>query len=129
MVAQGVVKRGMRWQIGSGEDVRVWCDKWIPKPTTYRIVTSEDSCPNVALVCDLINRASMEWKSELIRSCFNEEDADTILSIPLSLHRPKDRMMWAETLSGKLAVKSAYRLAYEENRGGVKADCSNPLAR
>ena len=66
MVAQGVVKRGMRWQIGSGEGVRVWCDKWVPKPTTYKIVTSKDFYPNIALVFDLINRASMEWKSKLI---------------------------------------------------------------
>ena len=56
----------MRWQIGSGEGVRVWCDKWVPKPTTYKIVTSEDFYPNIALVFDLINRASMEWKSKLI---------------------------------------------------------------
>uniref|UniRef100_A0A7N2R1X8 Reverse transcriptase zinc-binding domain-containing protein n=1 Tax=Quercus lobata TaxID=97700 RepID=A0A7N2R1X8_QUELO len=71
----------------------------------------------------------MEWKLELIRSCFNEEDADAILSIPLSLHRSKDRMIWAKTPCGKYTVKSAYRLAYEENRDGGKADCSNPSAR
>lgn len=129
MAAQGVVQRGMRWQIGLGEGVRVWCDKWVPKPTSYRIVTSEEACPNVALVYDLINRVSMEWKAKLIRSCFKEKDADAILSIPLSLHRSKGRMIWAETPSEKFTAKSAYRLAYEENRDGGKADCLNPSAR
>lgn len=71
----------------------------------------------------------MEWKAEMIRSCFNEEDADSILSIPLSLHWPKDRMIWAETPSGKFTVKSAYRLAYKENRDGGAADCLDPSAR
>ncbi|KAK7851238.1 putative ribonuclease h protein [Quercus suber] len=71
----------------------------------------------------------MEWKTELIRSCFTVEDADAILSIPLSLHRPKDRRIWAETPNGKFSVKSAYRLAYEENRGGGKVGCSDPSAR
>ncbi|KAK7860161.1 putative ribonuclease h protein [Quercus suber] len=71
----------------------------------------------------------MEWKTELIRSCFTVEDADAILSIPLSLHRPKDRRVWAETPNGKFSVKSAYRLAYEENRGGGKVGCSDPSAR
>ena len=70
MAAQGVVKRGTRWQIGSRESVQVWCDKWIPKPSSYNVVTCEDACPNVALVCDLINKASIEWKAEQIRGCF-----------------------------------------------------------
>ena len=34
-----------------------------------------------------------------------------------------------ETSSGKFTVKSAYRLAYEENRGGGKADYLNPSVR
>ena len=67
----------------------------------------------------------MEWKAELIRGCFIEEDAGAILSIPLSLHRPKDRLIWAELPSEKFTVKSAYRLAYEVNRGGGNTDCSN----
>lgn len=86
MAAQGVVQRGTRCQIGLGECVRAWCDKWIPKSTLYSVVTREDACPNVTLVCDLINRASMEWKAKWIQGCFTEEDADAILSIPLSLH-------------------------------------------
>ncbi|KAK7839877.1 hypothetical protein CFP56_017430 [Quercus suber] len=53
----------------------------------------------------------MEWKVERVQGCFNEEDADAILSIPLSLHRPKDRV------------------AYKVNKGGGKAECSNPSAR
>ena len=93
MAAQGVVQRGMRWQIGSRKGVRVWCDKWIRKLTLYSIVTSEDACPNITLVCNLINRASMEWKTEQIRCFFTKEDANAILSIPLSLHWPKDRLI------------------------------------
>ena len=38
-------------------------------------------------------------------------------------------MIWAETPSGKVTVKSAYRLAYKENRDGSKADYSNPSTR
>ena len=122
-------EKGSRWQIGSGESVRVWCNKWLSKPSFYSVVTHVDACPNVALVCNLIYRASMEWNAELIWGCFTEEDADAILSIPLSLHQPKDRLIWAESPSGKFRVKSTYRLAYEENRGGGKADCSNPSTR
>ncbi|KAK7826989.1 hypothetical protein CFP56_031543 [Quercus suber] len=71
----------------------------------------------------------MVWKIEQICSYFIEEDADAIQSIPLSLHRPKDRLIWMETPSGKFTVKSEYQLAFEENRGGGKVDCSNPSAR
>lgn len=37
MVAQKLVCQGMHWQIGNGESVRVWRDKWLPTPFTYRV--------------------------------------------------------------------------------------------
>ena len=36
IVAQSVVKAGYRWQVGDGFSVRIWLDKWLPKPTTFK---------------------------------------------------------------------------------------------
>ena len=30
MAAQNLVKKGIRWRIGNGANVRVWMDKWLP---------------------------------------------------------------------------------------------------
>lgn len=41
MAAQGGVQKGIRWQVGDGKNIRVWCDKWVPRPSTYMVVSPE----------------------------------------------------------------------------------------
>ena len=41
------------------------------------------------------------------------------MSIPLSSIATNDRLIWAETRSGKFTVKSAYALALEEQQWGI----------
>ena len=91
--------------MGDGESIRVWCDKWVPKPSTYRVVTPKKQSPRVTLVKDLISRGSFEWDADLVKRCFNAEDASAILGIPLSLTGRKDRLIWAACNSGKFSVK------------------------
>ncbi|KAK9998773.1 hypothetical protein SO802_018376 [Lithocarpus litseifolius] len=62
-------------------------------------------------VCDLIDETRKEWKEDLIRQCFLPQDVEAILSIPLSAHGGRDRMIWAATKNGKFTVQSAYKLA------------------
>ena len=76
MAAQGVIRRGMRWQVGNGTKGRVWHDKWIPRPSTYKVLTLERPNSRNALVCELINRATGEWNMEKINSWFLPEDRE-----------------------------------------------------
>jgi hypothetical protein len=32
-----LVKVGLFWRIGNGENMRMWGDKWVPRPTTFSI--------------------------------------------------------------------------------------------
>ena len=127
VAAQGVVRRGMRWQVGNGTRINVWRDKWIPRPSSYKVLTPVR--PNVenALVCELINRSSSEWNVDKLNSWFQPEDKEAIMSIPLSTNDTNDRLVWAENRSGKFTVKSAYALALEEQQHSTMGDCSNGL--
>ena len=129
MAAQGVVRRGMRWQVGNGNKIRVWQDKWIPRPSTYRLVTPEKLNSENALVCELINRATHEWNTDRLQEWFLPEDREAIMSIPLSANEVGDRLIWAENRSGKFTVKSAYALALEEQSRLGLVDCSNGSVR
>ena len=60
MVARSNIQRGMRWQVGDGNKIRVWHDKWIPRPYTYKVITIEKTQFSNALVCELINQATNE---------------------------------------------------------------------
>ena len=129
MVAQSIVQRGMRWQVGNGNKIRVWHDKWVPKPCTYKVITMEKPNSTNTLVCEFINRATGEWNVDKLNSWFIPKDRDAILGIPLSSNNIYDRLIWVENRSGKFTVKSAYALALEEKTHCTKVDCSDELAR
>ena len=38
-----VVKRGTRWRVGNGERILIWEDKWLPTPTTYKVISPSKS--------------------------------------------------------------------------------------
>ncbi|XP_023883410.1 uncharacterized mitochondrial protein AtMg00310-like [Quercus suber] len=80
IAAQGVVRNGIQWQVGDGENIKVWCDKLVPKLSTYMVVSPEIQSPQVTLVKDLINKGTFEWDVDLVNQCFNAEDASAILS-------------------------------------------------
>ena len=42
---------------------------------------------------------------------FSSPGLIAILSIPLSAHEGRDRMIWSETKNGKFLIRSAYKLA------------------
>ena len=115
--------------MGNGNKIRVWQDKWIPRPSTYRLVTPEKLNSENALVCKLINRATHEWNMDRLQEWFLPEDREAIMSIPLSTNEVCDRLIWAENRSGKFTVKSAYAVALEEQSRLGMVDCSNGSVR
>ena len=68
----------------------------------------------------------MEWNTELVREIFLPQDAEAILSIPISESHARDRMVWAEDKRGNFKVRSAYRLARDIVVEGSNIGCSNP---
>ena len=88
--------------MSDGEKIQVWKDKWLQQPSTYRVVTPASSSQQVVRVCDLIGGDQKEWKKDLIHQCFLPQDVEAILSIPLSAHGARDRMIWAKIKMGSL---------------------------
>ena len=44
----------------------------------------------------------------MVRQLFSSEEADLILTIPLSLRLPVDRIVWSGTRNRKFSIGSAY---------------------
>ena len=107
----------------------MWRDKWVPRPSTYKVLTLEMQTSKDALVCELINRASNEWDINLLCQWFLLKDRDAILGIPLSTISTNDKLVWAKNKSGKFTMKSVYTLALEEQKKSDMAECSNGMAR
>ena len=63
-----MVKYGLRWRIGNGESVKVWGDKWLPNPTTVKVVSPRGFMHHDTKVGELINKEEAYWKPEVLNA-------------------------------------------------------------
>ena len=59
----------------------------------------------------MVDSIRVQWNSPLIIKMFFEEEANLIMSIPLSLFGPLDELIWMKAPKGIFKTKSAYFVA------------------
>ncbi|XP_065626375.1 uncharacterized protein LOC136066260 [Quercus suber] len=123
--AQYIVKQGVRWRVGNGKDIRIWGDKWLPRGSSYEVISPRIFLHQDTRVSELIHSVRKTWNVEVICQIFLPVDADTILGIPLSIRLPGDRIIWAETNNGCFTVRSAYWVAMKSHRNAQNATVSS----
>ena len=116
MAAQYLVQQGTRWNVGNGNSIRVWGDKWLPTSSTFKVVSPRQFLHADTRVCELISQDSGCWKHLVLDVVFLPHEADLIKGIPLSVQLPEEKLIWAGNNNGKFSVRSAYRLAMEGAR-------------
>jgi hypothetical protein len=114
--------------VGNGCNIKVWGDRWLPTPQTYKVQSPPRINDSQSMVASLINRTSKNWNEELLKEVFIEEEAKVIANIPLSPLLPEDRLIWRGTVSGIFTVRSAYHLGKEEHERRA-AQCSQVNTR
>lgn len=109
------MKKGIIWRVGNGEDIKIWCDPWIPRGSTRRIISPKGN-NLLSKVFELINPITNQWDEDLIRQTFWAEDAKVILQIPLQddtegeMSDFKWKKLWALPLPNKV-LHFLWRLA------------------
>lgn len=86
LAARLALVEGLMWNIGNGKSVKIWFDKWLPKPRSFRVQSVRRGMEENALVSCLIDHQTCSWKSNLICDTFEPEEAELICRIPLSMH-------------------------------------------
>lgn len=104
-----LLKQGSYWRIGTRDSVKVYEDRWIPRPTLFKPFSPKQLPEGTTL--NKLRDEDGNWNEELIRNCFLEEDAISILSIPLSRYYRRDSLAWFYDKNGKYSVKSGYHVA------------------
>ncbi|XP_023917793.1 uncharacterized protein LOC112029335 [Quercus suber] len=97
LAAREVLERGSRWLIGDGKKVKIWEDRWLPTPFTFKVVSSRSQVQMLDRVEQLIDREKGAWNVELVKNNFVAHEAEVIFSIPISITLPEDSQIWAGT--------------------------------
>jgi hypothetical protein len=108
------------WRIGNGEKARIWRDKWVPIPSSYKMYSIHELTSPKARVSMLIDKDLTRWDQNKLEDLFAAEEVEAIAFIPLSCTNQEDIMIWRGSTNGIFSVKSAYHLAKEmEDRAMV----------
>ncbi|KAA3467613.1 Ribonuclease H-like superfamily protein [Gossypium australe] len=102
---KGILAKGLCWRVGTGINVSINDDAWIPDTVSFRL-TSVVNTMRDSRVNELIDSNERIWKRELINNTFSEEDARKILRISLAQVPHNDFLVWG----GEFSVRSAYKL-------------------
>ncbi|XP_062021223.1 uncharacterized protein LOC133737733 [Rosa rugosa] len=109
-----LLRKGVRWRIGDGKEVRVFIDPWVPGLPSFRPILRQGA-PLFLRVSDLLHNNG-GWNMEALNYWFTDDECEAISSITVGATRRPDVYMWNYCKNGRYTVKSGYWLACEENR-------------
>lgn len=101
--------KGDVWSVGDGRKIRLFRDAWIPGRYETRLVNHpiiQDQA-NTTLE-EWIDLVSKNWLVAKVRDAVNEEEAHSILPVPIPLVRREDQLRWPYERGGRITVRSAY---------------------
>ena len=109
-ILQGVevIKEGMVWRVGNGDNIRIWQDPWLPSGAV-RYPRTRRGSTLLTRVAELIDPCTNSWDTQLVRQTFCQEDANVILSIPI-FEQHEDFVAWQFDRKGLFSVRSTYRI-------------------
>ena len=95
-----VIRKGTRWRVGNGRLIHIWVNKWLPTPTTYKVISPPRLFDDFPMVSALIDEATKRWKVDTLKSLFLPFEVETILNIPLNYNLPEDKIIWVGNKKG-----------------------------
>ena len=107
-----VIRWGTRWRVGNGKQIHIWKDRWLPTPSTYKVISPQIQNFEFPMVLSLIDPVSRWWKTEVLHATFLPFEVETILKISLSYNLPEDKLIWIGNRKGEFLVKSSYHVAH-----------------
>ncbi|GMY35564.1 hypothetical protein FCV25MIE_30806 [Fagus crenata] len=115
LASRDLLRKGLRWKIGNGQQVHVWEDDWGPKPL--------HQCPNpreVQWVAELIDAESGSWDASMLREVFDEASVQQVQQVELTDCRRSDYPVWTLDPHGLFSVNRHIRWRRALNHTGKR---------
>ncbi|XP_058008494.1 uncharacterized protein LOC131182962 [Hevea brasiliensis] len=100
--SQSLIRDGLLWRVGDGNDIAIWLDSWLPDVAFPMVTTTFDFNFRVYMVSNLITEGA--WNIDLVNRVFNERDRKLILSIPLRRSSSIDLQFWKHDKRGAYSI-------------------------
>ncbi|KAK3212786.1 hypothetical protein Dsin_017492 [Dipteronia sinensis] len=65
MWGRGIIEAGIRWRVGRGSCIRIYGDRWIPRPSTFKIISPQVLDVNATV--ETLMSPSGGWDVDLVR--------------------------------------------------------------
>lgn len=95
-IGDDLLKRGIRWRITAGYNVRVFKDPWLLRPKFFKPITIPRPHHVHLRVLDLMTVLA-EWDWERINNILWQVDHDKIKRIPIGTVSVSDSIIWNYT--------------------------------
>ncbi|KAK2663020.1 hypothetical protein Ddye_001594 [Dipteronia dyeriana] len=96
----------MQWRVGDGKSIKIYSDRWLPRPSSFSIVSQP--ILGVEVTVDSLFSPSGGWNSSLIKNNFRPDDAKSILQIPIGSRNQMDTRLRHYETGGNYSVRSGY---------------------
>ena len=111
--------------MGNEASFGIWIDKWLPKPSTFKVISLPNNTFELSRVSDLFDPLKCKRQTDLVRQVFLQPDVQSILSIPLSSCLPRDQLVLAYTPKRKFTIHSVYKIALDKAMNSGVGEPSN----
>ncbi|XP_040998224.1 uncharacterized protein LOC121244278 [Juglans microcarpa x Juglans regia] len=104
--ARDLLKEGLQWRVGNGNNIGIWGEKWLPTPISKCVQSPMKRFWEDMKVNKLIVPSTNSWDEDLIRGLFKPEEAEVIVRIPLSRRGSSNVRYWGYTKYGNGGASS-----------------------
>ncbi|KAL8111232.1 hypothetical protein AgCh_019083 [Apium graveolens] len=115
--AKEELKTGLRWVLGDGQTINVRSDRWLRNKDDFCVDQSSTTADMSTKVCEFFRADLKSWDVTKVKACFNQADADAILSTRIPRTGTKDRVAWCHSSDGKYTVKTGYQWWHKNHVG------------
>ncbi|KAL0411141.1 UNVERIFIED_CONTAM: putative mitochondrial protein [Sesamum latifolium] len=61
IATKDIIKRGARWRVGTGQNINIWTDPWIPRSFCFKVITPFTPNLEITTVDSLIDPDTKQW--------------------------------------------------------------------
>ena len=99
-----ILKNGVRFRVGNGNHIHVWCDPWLP--CNENVFLTIEIIPGLeeVTVANLMKDGNREWDQNVLKDLCNDRDFALIEHIPLSKRMVEDVLTWPYDTKGSYIV-------------------------